>query len=247
MELAREHAERVVVSVFVNPTQFGPGEDYDRYPRTWDTDCEKCQAVGVDGIFAPSVDEMYPPDAPTCDVDVPALTVDLEGARRPGHFQGVCRVVAKLFNMVQPDVAVFGQKDYQQLAVIRAMTCDLAMPIDIVPGPTVREADGLAMSSRNRYLTADQREHAVGLYKALQQAKYIIEDQGETDPALVEEAMQQIITAHGFALDYAVVRHPQTLAKLDCIEPALTAGVVCLLAAKLGDVRLIDNMLVKFA
>ncbi|MFA9480149.1 pantoate--beta-alanine ligase [Phycisphaerales bacterium AB-hyl4] len=244
IEHGRSLADHVLVSIFVNPTQFGPGEDFDRYPRTLEVDLERCQAAGAAGVFAPSVDQMYPPAAPDVQVDVPELTSDLEGAFRPSHFAGVCRVVMKFFNVIQPDIAVFGQKDYQQLKVIQAMVADLLMPVRVVGMPTMREDDGLAMSSRNRYLSADDRRHAVGAYKALLQAKRMIEDDGETDPAAVERAMQQTLEAHHFDVDYAVLRHPQTLARLDCVEPSLTHGVAALIAARLDEVRLIDNMII---
>ncbi|MEX2389413.1 MAG: pantoate--beta-alanine ligase [Phycisphaeraceae bacterium] len=244
VEQGRSLADHVLVSIFVNPTQFGPGEDFEQYPRTLEADVAHCRSAGASGVFAPSADQMYPAAAVETQVDVPLLTADLEGTFRPGHFQGVCRVVAKLLNVVQPDVAVFGQKDYQQLKVIEAMAADLLLPVRIVGMPTVREPDGLAMSSRNRYLAADARRHATGVYKALTQARQMIVDDGETDPAAVERAMVQTLEAHHLDVDYAVVRHPQTLALLDCIEPALTRGVVALIAARLGGVRLIDNMVI---
>ena len=239
---AREIANHVIVSIFVNPTQFGPGEDLDRYPRTLDADLASCQELEVDLVFAPAIEQMYPAEQVDTAIDVPALTTILEGAQRPGHFAGVCRVCAKLFNMTQPDVACFGQKDYQQLAVIDAMVRDLAMPVTIESVATVREPDGLALSSRNRYLGDEQRSHALGLIKALRQAKMLVEDEGETDPIAVEQAMTETMTAHRLDVDYAAVRHPQTLAELDIIEPSLTGGVVALVAARLGGVRLIDNM-----
>ena len=239
----RELAANTVVSLFVNPTQFGPNEDYDKYPRMLEQDLARCEAEGVDVVFAPSVDQMYPPDVIDAHVDVPMLTDDLDGAARPGHFAGVCRVVAKLFNIVQPEVAVFGRKDYQQLKVIEAMTRDLMLPIDIAPMDTAREPDGLAISSRNAYLTDDQRRHAVGLYMALRHAKTLIEDEGETDPEAVERAMREVLQAHHLDVEYAVVRHPETLKPMDAIEPALTHGIIALIAARLGSVRLIDNML----
>jgi pantoate--beta-alanine ligase len=238
---ARKQCDTVFVSIFVNPTQFGPGEDYQHYPRTLEVDLEACRREGVDHVFTPSVDTMYPPDVPDAAIDVPDLTADLEGHHRPGHFPGVCRVVAKLLNIARPDVAYFGQKDYQQLKVIEALTRDLALPARIEPVPTVRESDGLALSSRNQYLTADQRPHALGLAKALQQARHLIEREGETDPAAVEQAMRDTLLAHHLSVDYATVRHPHTLRPLDIIEPALTDGVVALIAARLGEVRLIDN------
>jgi pantoate--beta-alanine ligase len=244
IEAARALADTVVVSVFVNPTQFGPHEDFNRYPRPIDADLAACEAAGAAGVFHPSVDDMYPPESPGCELTVPALTHDLEGALRPGHFAGVCRVVAKLFNIVQPEVACFGMKDYQQLAVVTAMTADLNLPIRIVACLTRREDDGLAMSSRNRYLDADQRRRAVGLHKALLQAKQMVEAEAAADPQEVELAMRRVIEAHRFdAIDYAVVRHPRTLAPLDALAPGLTGGVVALVAARMGATRLIDNML----
>jgi pantoate--beta-alanine ligase len=177
-------------------------------------------------------------------LDVPTLTAALEGAHRPGHFVGVCRIVAKLFNIVRPDVTCFGQKDYQQLKVIEAMAADLMMGVRVRAVPTVRESDGLALSSRNQYLTAQQRPHALGLSKALTQARHLVEQEQETDPEAVEQAMHDVLRAHHLEIDYAVLRHPHTLAPLDIIEPALTDGVVALIAAKLGSVRLIDNAII---
>ncbi|MCE9591612.1 MAG: pantoate--beta-alanine ligase [Planctomycetes bacterium] len=242
MQAAKQLADHVLVSIFVNPTQFGPSEDFTRYPRPIERDLEACRAAGVAGVFNPTVEAMYPADLLPCDVTIPALATILEGAARPGHFAGVCRVVAKLFNIVQPDVACFGQKDYQQCRVIQAMVDDLAFPIRIAELATVRESDGLAMSSRNAYLTAEERRHAVGLYKALSAAKSLVETEGETNPAAVESAMRQVMVSHHVEPAYAVLRHPRTLAELDAINPAVTGGVVALAAGKLGAVRLIDNM-----
>jgi pantoate--beta-alanine ligase len=241
---ARQQCDWLVASIFVNPTQFGPNEDYQSYPRTFEVDKAACEAEGVDAIFAPSVNEMYPPQVLDSVIDVPALTEDLEGAHRPGHFNGVCRVVAKLFNIVRPDLTCFGQKDYQQLKVIEAMAADLMMGLRVIAVPTVREPDGLALSSRNQYLTAQQRPHALGLVKALTQARHLIEREGETDPAAVEQAMHDTLVAHHLSVDYAVIRQPHTLAPLDILEPALTEGVVALIAARLDNVRLIDNALI---
>ncbi|MFP4145406.1 MAG: pantoate--beta-alanine ligase [Phycisphaeraceae bacterium] len=242
VEEAHKLADAVVVSIFVNPTQFGPSEDFEKYPRTLESDLRKCEAAGVAGVFNPDADEMYPPTALDTAIDVPDLTGILEGAKRPGHFAGVCRVVAKLLNIVRPTYAMFGQKDYQQLKVIEAMADDLMMNVAIAAVATVREADGLALSSRNRYLDQDERRHAGGLHKALMQAKSLVEEAGETDPHTVEQAMTQVLEAHHMEVDYAVIRHPQTLGELDCVEPELTGGVVALIAARLGGVRLIDNM-----
>lgn len=242
VEEGRRLADTVFVSIFVNPTQFGPGEDLDHYPRTLEEDLRLCEAAQVAGVFTPSVQEMYPPEVIDAAVDVPDLTSDLEGAWRPGHFNGVCRVVLKLLNIFQPDLAMFGEKDYQQLRVVQAMVADLMLPTRIVPVPTVREPDGLAMSSRNRYLDEPQRRKAVGLYKALKQAQRMVEEDQETDPLAVERAMRQVLEVHHVEVDYAVVRHPHTLKPLDCIEPKLTDGVVALIAGRLDGVRLIDNM-----
>lgn len=236
-------ADHVVVSIFVNPTQFAPGEDFERYPRPLDRDLEICRSASVAGVFVPNVEQMYPRQQLTCEVNVPALASVLEGEFRPQFFGGVCRVVAKLLNIVQPDIACFGQKDYQQYKVIQAMIADLCMPVSIQMVPTVREADGLAMSSRNVYLTAAQRPRALGLHKALVAAAAMIQEQGETDPLAVEATMRTILAAHQLRVDYAVVRHAQTLQPVDCIEPAL-AGVVALIAAHCDQVRLIDNLLI---
>ncbi len=233
---------RVWVSIFVNPTQFGPNEDFDRYPRPIEQDLEICRQAGVDTVFCPTVAEMYPPELLGCEVTVPALAEDLEGRHRPGHFEGVCRVVAKLFHLVEPTAACFGQKDYQQLKIIQAMVADLCMGVSIFAVPTVREDDGLAVSSRNAYLDAQQRRHAVGLYKALCEAKMLVEQDGESDPRVVESAMGQAMLAYHVGVDYAAVRHPQTLGVLDCIEPRPAGGAVALVAGRVGGVRLIDNM-----
>ena len=248
MDLAAEQGDEAWASVFVNPAQFGPGEDLERYPRTLDADLAACEARGVAVVFVPSVETIYPPRVPDVTVNVPSLATILEGEHRPGFFAGVCRVVAKLFNLVQPDAAVFGEKDYQQLIVIAAMTAGLDWPIRIVPGPTVREADGLAMSSRNRYLDADQRRRAVGLFKALTEARAMIVEDGEVSPETVEAAMRDTLQAHRFDIDYAVIRHPHTLEPMDLI-PAPDSDHPAprgLIAARIGEddhaVRLIDNL-----
>jgi pantoate--beta-alanine ligase len=237
---ARQLAERVVVSIFVNPTQFGPNEDLSRYPRPLERDLKMCEEAGVDLVFLPGVDDIYPPAEIPVNVDVPSLTTILEGAHRPGHFVGVCRVVAKLFGIVQPVVACFGKKDYQQLKVIEAMTAGLSLPVKIVPCETVREPDGLAMSSRNVYLTPEQRPHALALSKALAEAKRLIRE-GETDPKVVESAMVGELRMHQVTIDYATVRDARTLQTVDSVNPDL-AAVVCLIAARVGNVRLIDNV-----
>ncbi len=242
MRRASEVADHVLVSLFVNPTQFGPGEDFTRYPRPVADDLAKCRETGVEGVFAPGPEHIYPPSQLPADVNVPSLSGILEGEYRPTHFAGVCRVVMKLFNIVQPDVACFGRKDYQQLKVIEAMVGDLNLPVTIEACPTLRESDGLAMSSRNVYLSDEERRHALGLIKSLQEAKKMV-DAGETDPEVVAKAMVQNMQAHQVEVDYAEVRHPTTLQPLDIIEPALTQGVVALVAGHVGQTRLIDNML----
>ena len=237
VELARRHADRIVASIFVNPTQFGPGEDFNRYPRTPEADAAGLAAAGCDLLWSPSVSTMYPygPEA-TVRVSVPTVTESLEGAHRPGHFDGVATVVARLFNQVLPDVAAFGRKDYQQLAVIRYLVGDLAFPIDILAGDTLREPDGLAMSSRNQYLSASERPVAAAIHRTLQDMRGRM-GAGETRHA-VEAGARQGLLEHGFAVDYAVVRRP------DLTEPdaAAKGPLVALVAARLGRTRLIDNL-----
>ncbi|WP_432798630.1 pantoate--beta-alanine ligase [Poriferisphaera sp. WC338] len=241
---AFNYADEVIFYIFVNPTQFAPHEDFDSYPRNIDDDLAKLASVGISKVFMPTVDEIYPPENVPFEIDVPNLNDILEGKHRPHFFGGVCRVLTKMFNIIQPHYAIFGQKDYQQLQIITALVRDTNMPINIIGAPIIRESDGLAMSSRNVYLSEEERTHATALYKALQQAKNLIETAGETDPAAVESAMHDILSAHNFKIDYATVRHPHTLQPLDCIEPNLTGGVVALIAAHLGNTRLIDNMII---
>ncbi|MFL6060898.1 MAG: pantoate--beta-alanine ligase [Marmoricola sp.] len=229
----------VVVSVFVNPLQFGPGEDLDRYPRTLAEDLEACAAEGVDVVLTPAVAEVYPNGVPFA-ADDPQVTVDpgpladlLEGASRPGHFRGVLTVVAKLFGLVRPDVAVFGQKDYQQLALIRRMAADLCLGTDVVGAETVREPDGLALSSRNRYLDADQRREAVVLSRALMAAR---DDAGRGVQAALDAARAELRASKGVDLDYLEVTDPD-------LGPAPERGEArMLIAARLGTTRLIDNI-----
>jgi len=235
---AAQRADFVVASIFVNPLQFGPSEDLDKYPRTLAADQEKLLEAGCHLLFAPTVEEMYP-DGPTVQtrVSVPQLSEGLCGASRPGHFEGVATVVSKLFNMVQPDLAVFGQKDFQQLAVIRAMVRDLNMPIQIIGEPTVRAEDGLALSSRNGYLSAEQRATAPVVYRTLSQLAAAIR-QGRRDyPALIAEGQQALIDA-GLRPDYLEVRQALSL------RPATRddRDLVILVAAYLGNTRLIDNL-----
>ncbi|QZI71616.1 pantoate--beta-alanine ligase [Pseudomonas protegens] len=235
---AAQRVDFVVASIFVNPLQFGAGEDLDKYPRTLAADQEKLLEAGCHLLFAPSVEEMYPDGmAGQTRVSVPQLSEGLCGASRPGHFEGVATVVSKLFNMVQPDLAVFGQKDYQQLAVIRALVHDLNMPIQIIGEPTVRATDGLALSSRNGYLSAEQRAIAPVLYRSLRQIAQAIRD-GERDyPRLLAEQQQQLEAA-GLRRDYLEIRHAKNL------RPATAEDrdLVILVAAYLGATRLIDNL-----
>ncbi len=239
---ARERADHVAVSIFVNPTQFGAGEDYETYPRTLREDLARCEEAGVSLVFAPEASHIYPPHEPAVVVDVPALTGDLEGEHRPGHFVGVCRVVAKLLGIVLPDVALFGEKDLQQLRVVEAMVRGLCLPVAIEACPTVREADGLATSSRNSYLTREQRKRALGLSKALREGQGLI-DSGETQPEAVEEAMRQVLHAHRVDVEYAVVRDSRTLRPVDLINPTVEP-VACLVAGRVDGVHLIDNALI---
>jgi pantoate--beta-alanine ligase len=233
---ARTETDFVVVSIFVNPTQFGPSEDFLRYPRTFDADRELCAAVGTDLIFAPNADEIYPKESRTL-VEVTGLQDVLCGASRPGHFRGVATVVCKLFNIVQPDVAYFGQKDAQQALVIQRMVTDLNLPLAVRVQPTVREPDGLAMSSRNRYLDPTQRHHATALHRALKRAEELVAG-GERSIADIEDAMKALIAgAPGARLDYARVLSADTLEPLSTLDrPALAA-----LAVFFGTTRLIDN------
>lgn len=237
VELARQHADRVVSSVFVNPTQFGPNEDYTRYPRTPDADMAGLEAAGCDVLWLPTVESMYPFGVElAAKVHVPGVSGVLEGACRPGHFDGVCTVVSRLFNQVQPDVAAFGKKDYQQLAVIRQMVTDLAFPIQIIGGDIVREDDGLAMSSRNQYLSAQLRPQAAQIRKVLLQMQAGLA--AGQPRARVETEAGQRLDAAGFVTDYAVIRRP------DLSEPAEDepGARVALIAARLGTTRLIDNL-----
>lgn len=240
MDRAKEIGGTVLVSIFVNPTQFGEGEDFEEYPRPEERDLELCEARGVDVVFMPRVEEMYPEEEVEVVVDVPGMSRELEGAERPGHFVGVCLIVAKLFGMVKPDVACFGQKDYQQLKIVEAMAKGLGMGIRIEMCPTVREADGLAMSSRNVYLSEEERRKAVGLVRALEEARGMIEG-GEGNRERVENVMMEVIEGSGMVPDYAVVRDAKDLGE---VELPLDAGetMVCLVAGRLGRTRLLDNM-----
>jgi pantoate--beta-alanine ligase len=238
VELARRQADRVVASVFVNPTQFGPGEDFARYPRTLAEDSIGLVEHNCDLLFAPSVEVMYPfgPEQ-ALRIHVPEVGDTLEGAHRLGHFDGAATVVAKLFAMVEPDVAVFGQKDWQQLLVVRRLARELALPLEIVAGPIVREQDGLAMSSRNRYLDVHQRAHAPALHATLEWMRESF-NEGHARAAIEGAAMRRLERA-GFAPDYAVVRRAEDLGVPREQE---RVGLMALVAAKLGATRLIDNL-----
>lgn len=235
---AAQQADFVVASIFVNPLQFGANEDLDTYPRTLAADQEKLLQAGCNLLFAPTVEEMYPHGmAGLTRVTAAQLSNELCGSRRPGHFDGVTTVVSKLFNMVQPDLAIFGQKDYQQLAVIRAMVHDLNIPVQIIGEPTVRAEDGLALSSRNGYLTEEQRHVAPALYRHLSEIVQAIKA-GERDyPQLVSQHLQRI-EAEGFRPDYLETRHALTLLPAQASD----RDIVILVAAFLGATRLIDNI-----
>ena len=236
-------AEHTVVSVFVNPTQFNSDADLERYPRTLGDDLELCEAGGAAAVFAPRPAAIYPPDVPACPVGPPAVADELEGAGRPGHFAGVCRVVLKLLQLVGPHAVTFGRKDYQQLCVVRAMMRDLFVPARIVEVPTVRESDGLAMSSRNRNLDPAARQRALALSKALRAAADLGR-RGESDPAAVEAVMADVLTAHGLAPEYAVVRHHNDLTRIDSLEPERCVALVAATATNADGttVRLLDNL-----
>jgi len=237
IELARQNADKVVASVFVNPTQFGPGEDFSRYPRTPEGDAQGLAQAGCDLLFLPSVETIYPLGADAAvRIRVPGVADVLEGAHRPGHFDGVATVVARLFNMVRPDVALFGRKDYQQLQIIRHMARDLAFAIDVVAAPTARESDGLAMSSRNQFLVGDERRTAVELINNLR----MLRDQAALGLPLrgLEAEAEQRLSAAGFDVDYVAIRRADLSTPEDGGEP----GLLALVAARLGKTRLIDNL-----
>ncbi|KRE86775.1 pantoate--beta-alanine ligase [Rhodanobacter sp. Soil772] len=239
IKLARARTERVVASVFVNPTQFGPNEDYDRYPRTLVQDQAALAEQDCDLLFAPDVATMYPFGAEhSVSVHVPRITDTLEGAHRPGHFDGMATVVCKLFNLVQPDVAVFGQKDFQQLKVVERMVRDLGLPVKVVAAPILRADDGLALSSRNQYLSAEERTRAPLIHDTLLKMRELLA-QGHPWQAIEQTATARLARA-GFVPDYVAIRRAEDLA-----EPAEGEheGLVALVAARLGNTRLIDNLL----
>lgn len=243
MSLVKNCSERtdfVVVTIFVNPTQFGPNEDLSKYPRPIEDDLEKCRETGVDLVYTPEVPAMYPEGFETY-VELEQLPMRLEGEHRPTHFRGVTTIVTKLFNIVQPDIACFGQKDYQQQTLIRRMVRDLDMPIEIVVCPTVREADGLALSSRNVYLSEHERRSALSLYASLQLAQERIEA-GETDLPKLRAEMRELMASHEHVTpDYATIADVDSLEELDSPVPQMVA----LVAAKVGQTRLIDNLVIE--
>jgi len=243
---AKELAQSVVVSIFVNPTQFGPREDFNRYPRTIETDLAKCKDAGVSLVFNPSADEMYRADAPQISIEIPQLSDVLEGKHRPGHFGGVCQVIAKLFNIIEPHVAVFGQKDFQQLRIIKAMAEGLNWPIEIIGAPTVRENDGIAMSSRNVNLSKDERRRALAISRALNQAKEELTTGVRQTNRLIA-TMRNVVLDVGklgrvpVSVDYVAAVDPVTLKNVDTID----GPTVLAIAARVGNTRLIDNMIVE--
>ena len=241
VKIAKQHADIVVVSIFVNPTQFGVGEDFDSYPRTLDEDVAKLATVGADYVFAPTIDEMYPVLPPPTSVLTGAITEQLCGKTRPTHFDGVGIVVSKLFNIVQPDVAIFGQKDYQQLAIIKQLVRDLSYPIEIVGAPIIRATDGLALSSRNQYLSESERKIAPILQQELQ---YLAEQIGDNQQPLelLLVAARERITGAGFIIDYLEVK----TAELTDVDESINnhQDLIILVAAWLGRARLLDNQVV---
>jgi len=237
IEAARKNTDFVVVSIFVNPTQFGPGEDFEKYPRPLDTDLEICKKAGADVVFAPSAKEMYPMKNLTW-VNVEKLTAPLCGRCRPGHFRGVATVCTKFFNIVAPDIAFFGQKDAQQVAVVKKMAADLNMSLEIVVCPTVREKTGLAISSRNRYLTAQEKKDAASIYKSLRKCEQMVKEGiRETEPIIAQ--MRKILSPVS-SIEYISIVDAQTLETIDKIAGTAIAAV----AVKIGSTRLIDNILI---
>ncbi|MDC5102827.1 pantoate--beta-alanine ligase [Acinetobacter baumannii] len=236
---AKKLCDVVVVSIFVNPTQFGPGEDFDNYPRTLEQDSRLLADVGCDIIFAPSVEQMYGTQPRLTNISVSQITDDLCGSSRPGHFDGVALVVTKLFNIVQPNYAFFGQKDYQQLAVIRQFVQDLNIPLEVIGVPIVRAEDGLALSSRNGYLTPEQRQVAPVIYQGLKQAEEQLHQGKDLQQVLAD--LKTLLTDNGFVVDYVEARQPSLLA-----ASQFDRDIVLFVAAKLGGTRLIDNLQVAF-
>ena len=239
VDCAARECDEVAVSIFVNPTQFGPHEDFERYPRSLDADCRLMEARGVGKVFAPETSVIYPPgDATRIVVSGPARR--FEGELRPGHFEGVATVVCRLFLAAPADVAYFGAKDWQQTLVVKRMVCDLGLPIDLVVCPTLREPDGLAMSSRNAYLSLDERTRAIALFESLTRAEQLW--LAGDDASGIEQAMQDVLRARGITIDYAAVVDPLTLEPLSLEGPHGPGGkAVALVAGRVGATRLIDN------
>lgn len=238
VDAAKDAADAVAVSVFVNPLQFGPGEDLDRYPRNEERDRELLEARGADLVFIPSVETMYPDGEPRVTVDPGPMADVLCGAHRPGHFRGVLTVVARLFGLFRPDVAVFGRKDFQQEVLIRRMVRDLEQGVEIVGGPVVREEDGLAMSSRNAYLSPEERAQAPGIHRSLEEARERV-GQGERSAAVIAAGIRERIDAHPLLrTQYAELVHPDTLEPVGTVE----SGTVAAVAVFCGATRLIDNV-----
>ncbi|MFZ5522695.1 MAG: pantoate--beta-alanine ligase [Pseudomonadota bacterium] len=237
--VAREHGGCVVASIFVNPLQFGPSEDFDRYPRTLEADCKKLKGF-VDVVFTPAVSEMYPVQQ-TVFVEPPPIANELCGASRPGHFRGMATVVMKLLNIVQPRAAVFGKKDYQQLHIIRQLVKQLNLPVRIIGGETVRAADGLALSSRNQYLSEAERGEATALYQTLQGIKRAIQ-QGERDFERLQQQAVESLAARGWRVEYVEVRNQSDLQPTRLMRDPVQRELVILAAARLGDTRLMDNI-----
>ena len=240
VRLAREHGKCIVASIFVNPLQFGPSEDFDKYPRTLEADCARLQGL-ADVVFAPSVSEMYPVQQ-TVFVEPPPIASQLDGAARPGHFRGMATVVLKLLNIVQPQVALFGKKDYQQLHIIRQMVLQMNLPVRIVGGDTVRAEDGLALSSRNQYLSAEERREAIFLYQTLKTVREAIL-QGGRDFERFEKEAVEALQATGWSVDYVAVRNQSDLQPAGPVQGNLAQReLVILAAARLGNTRLLDNV-----
>ncbi len=240
MRYARERGDRLVVSLFVNPTQFGPSEDLDRYPRDLERDAALAREVGVDVLYTPTAGQMYPEGYQTY-VSVEDVSQGLCGASRPGHFRGVATVVLKLFNQVLPHLAVFGEKDYQQLVVIKRMVADLDVPVEVEGRPIVRETDGLALSSRNTYLSREERQAALCLFQALTRARDMAASGENQADNILSSVKQTITSTPDTRLDYAVLVDPDTLQSVDTIRGSARLAV----AAWVGDTRLIDNMLLE--
>ena len=241
IENARKDCDFIVATIFINPTQFGPNEDFTRYPRTLDADLELCREAGADLIFTPPVSAMYAESAQTI-VRVTRMAQVLEGAHRPGHFDGVSTVVTKLFNVTEPDRVYFGQKDFQQQLIIRQMVLDLDEPVEIITCPTIREADGLAMSSRNRFLSVDERQQASQLFHALKLAESLAAESTLTPPEIAQQMTNHLKSVNGIDVQYAVIADSATL---ECLAER-SDFAVALVAAKVGSTRLIDNQILRF-